>query len=43
MHPTLDFIVTGGRDSVLRLWDIRTRTQIHVFEGHTGTIDAVLS
>ena len=25
LHPTLDVIVTGGRDSVCRVWDIRAR------------------
>lgn len=41
LHPTLDVIVTGGRDSVCRVWDIRARQQIHILEGHTNTIDSV--
>ena len=26
-HPTLDVILTGGRDSVCRVWDIRTKAE----------------
>jgi pleiotropic regulator 1 len=25
LHPTLDVLVTGGRDSTARVWDMRTR------------------
>ena len=30
LHPTLDVLVTGGRDSTARVWDIRTKNQVHV-------------
>ena len=29
-HPTLDVILTGGRDSVCRVWDIRTKAEVMV-------------
>ena len=38
LHPTLDVLVTGGRDGVARVWDMRTRSNIHVLGGHTGTV-----
>jgi len=38
LHPTLDVLVTGGRDGVARVWDMRTRSNIHVLAGHTGTV-----
>ena len=25
VHPTLDVLMTGGRDSVCRVWDMRTK------------------
>ena len=25
LHPTLDVLMTGGRDSVCRVWDMRTK------------------
>jgi pleiotropic regulator 1 len=25
LHPTLDVLITGGRDSVARVWDMRTK------------------
>lgn len=28
LHPTLDVLVTGGRDSVARVWDMRTKVQV---------------
>ncbi len=28
LHPTLDVVVTGGRDSVARVWDMRTKVQV---------------
>jgi pleiotropic regulator 1 len=38
LHPTLDVLVTGGRDATARVWDMRTKAQIHALTGHTGTI-----
>lgn len=38
LHPTLDVLVTGGRDGVARVWDMRTRANVHVLSGHTGTV-----
>jgi pleiotropic regulator 1 len=38
LHPTLDVLVTSGRDASARVWDMRTKAQIHVLSGHTGTI-----
>jgi pleiotropic regulator 1 len=38
LHPTLDVLVTGGRDATARVWDIRTKNQICALTGHTGTV-----
>ena len=38
LHPTLDVLITGGRDSTARVWDIRTKNQVHVLAGHTNTV-----
>jgi len=38
LHPTLDVLVTSGRDASARVWDMRTKAQIHVLSGHTGTV-----
>ena len=43
LHPTLDLLVTGGRDSVARVWDIRTKHQIHVLGGHNGAVGSLLT
>ncbi|CCO30653.1 Pre-mRNA-splicing factor prp46 AltName: Full=Pre-mRNA-processing protein 46 [Rhizoctonia solani AG-1 IB] len=34
----LDVLVTAGRDASARVWDMRTKAQIHVLAGHTGTV-----
>ena len=41
MHPTLDLLVTAGRDSVARVWDIRTKQEIFVLGGHTNAVATV--
>ena len=41
LHPTLDVLVTAGRDASTRVWDMRTKQQIHALTGHTGTVAAV--
>lgn len=38
LHPTLDVLVTGGRDAAVRVWDMRTKQAIHVMTGHTATV-----
>lgn len=38
LHPTLDVLVTAGRDASARVWDMRTKAQIHALAGHTGTV-----
>jgi len=38
LHPTLDVLVTSGRDASARVWDMRTKAQIHALTGHTGTV-----
>jgi pleiotropic regulator 1 len=43
LHPTLDIIVTGGRDCVARVWDLRSRNQIFCLEGHNNTIASVVT
>ena len=42
LHPTLDILVTGGRDAVARVWDVRSKTQIHVLAGHDHTVGSVV-
>jgi pleiotropic regulator 1 len=43
LHPTLPLLVTGGRDSAVRVWDIRTRLQVHCMSGHASTIASLLT
>lgn len=43
MHPKLDLLFTGGRDSTCRVWDMRTKAEIHVLTGHTNTVACVQS
>jgi pleiotropic regulator 1 len=41
LHPTLDVLVTAGRDASARVWDMRTKAQVHVLSGHRGTVASV--
>lgn len=42
LHPELDLLITGGRDAVARVWDIRTKAQVHVLGGHTHTVEDII-
>ncbi|KAK8731762.1 hypothetical protein OTU49_007248 [Cherax quadricarinatus] len=42
LHPTIDVLVTCGRDSTARVWDLRTKANIHTLTGHTNTIASVV-
>ena len=47
LHPTLDLLVTGGRDSTARVfiikevWDMRTKNQVFALTGHMSTVPAI--
>jgi pleiotropic regulator 1 len=43
LHPTLDVLLTGGRDASCRVWDMRTRTAIHVLTGHENAVSSILA
>ncbi|CAH8306081.1 unnamed protein product [Eruca vesicaria subsp. sativa] len=36
-------LLTGGRDSVCRVWDIRTKMQIFALTGHDNTVCSVFT
>jgi WD40 repeat protein len=36
--PLGDRIVSGGRDKTIRIWDVRTGSQLHALEGHNGSV-----
>jgi pleiotropic regulator 1 len=42
LHPELDLLVTGGRDSTARVWDMRTKAQVHVLAGHQHTVEDII-
>jgi WD domain, G-beta repeat len=39
LHPTLDVLISGGRDSVARVWDMRTKVQVGLSFGLPSTAD----
>jgi pleiotropic regulator 1 len=43
LHPTLDVLMTGGRDSVCRVWDMRSKTQAFCLTGHDNTVCSIIS
>jgi pleiotropic regulator 1 len=43
LHPTLDILVTGGRDAVCRVWDIRTKQSIYTLSGHEDAVASLLT
>ena len=42
LHPPIDVLVSCGRDSTARVWDMRTKTNIHTLSGHTSTVGTVV-
>ncbi|KAF5180929.1 pleiotropic regulator PRL2 [Thalictrum thalictroides] len=44
LHSSLDnVLLTGGADSVCRVWDIRKKTSIRVLSGHNDTVSSILT
>lgn len=42
LHPELDLLVTGGRDSTARVWDMRTKKEVFCLGGHGNTVEDIL-
>jgi pleiotropic regulator 1 len=42
LHPTIDVLITAGRDATARVWDMRTKANVHTLTGHTNTVASVL-
>ena len=38
LHPTIDVLLTCGRDGTARVWDMRTKACIHTLTGHNNTV-----
>ena len=38
LHPTIDVLLTCGRDGTARVWDQRTKACIHTLTGHNNTV-----
>jgi len=43
LHPTIDVLLTGGRDAAVRVWDIRTKAEAMVLTGHKHIVASILS
>ena len=39
--PDGRFVVTGGADTVVRIWDVQTKTEVRGLRGHTDWVTAV--
>lgn len=42
LHPNIDVLVTAGRDATCRVWDMRTKANVHTLTGHTNTVASVV-
>ena len=42
LHPSLDVFATGGRDSTVRLWDIRTKAEVMCLAGHRDIVESIV-
>ena len=43
VHEGLGVLVTGGRDSTARVWDIRVKRQVHALTGHSHTVGSIIT
>ena len=42
IDPSGRRVVTASKDSTVRLWDLRSRTELATFRGHTGQVNAAV-
>jgi pleiotropic regulator 1 len=43
IHEGLGVLISGGRDSTARVWDVRVRKQVHALVGHSHTVGSILT
>lgn len=43
LHPELDILFTGGRDTTVRAWDIRSRLEIMTLTGHRNDVTSIIA
>lgn len=43
LHPAIDVLISAGRDCTARVWDMRTKANVHTLTGHSNTIASVIS
>jgi pleiotropic regulator 1 len=43
IHEALNVLISGGRDSAARVWDIRVRKQVHALVGHSHTVGSIVT
>ena len=43
LHPTIDVLITGGRDATARVWDMRTKACVHTLSCHTNTVADIIT
>lgn len=43
IHDALNVLISGGRDSAARVWDIRVRKQVHALVGHSHTVGSIVT
>uniref|UniRef100_A0A146KZJ7 Pre-mRNA-splicing factor prp46 n=1 Tax=Lygus hesperus TaxID=30085 RepID=A0A146KZJ7_LYGHE len=41
VHPILDLVFSGGRDSSIRVWDMRTKSCLRTLVGHRHTVTSL--
>lgn len=43
IHHGLNVLISGGKDSTCRIWDIKTSSELFSFSGHKGSVTSILT
>lgn len=43
IHPSLDLLITGSRDSTAKVWDMRTKACVHTLASHGNTVGSIIA